>query len=133
MPALYLRAYSWMSALYLRAYSWMPALYLKAYSWVSALYLRAYFRGALLGARLRNLAGRIVRCPPEGGLRCLHGTELTSSPEKYLGACPNEGLVASTKEGLCACVEDRAFVPMWKTWLFMRRCLPRSRALIKEV
>ncbi|KAL0440009.1 UNVERIFIED_CONTAM: hypothetical protein Slati_2483900 [Sesamum latifolium] len=101
IPTLYLRAYSWglllgacslclfwMPALYLRAYSWVPALYLRAYSWLSALYLRAYLRGALLGARLRNLGRRIVRCPPEaglrylrgGGLRCLHGIELTSSP-----------------------------------------------------
>ncbi|KAL0451901.1 UNVERIFIED_CONTAM: hypothetical protein Slati_1168200 [Sesamum latifolium] len=73
------------------------------------LYLRAYLRGALLGARLRNLAGRIGMCPPKaglrclrgGGLRCLHSTELTSSPQKDLSAC--------LKEGLCACVEDRAF------------------------
>ncbi|KAL0405184.1 UNVERIFIED_CONTAM: hypothetical protein Slati_3832300 [Sesamum latifolium] len=111
----------------------MPALYLSAYSWVPTLYLRAYLRGALLGARLRNLAERIVRCPPEaglrclrgGGLRCLHGTELTSSPQKDLSSC--------LKEGLCACVEDMAYVPVWKTGLFMRWCLPRGRALIKEV
>ncbi|KAL0406009.1 UNVERIFIED_CONTAM: hypothetical protein Slati_3914800 [Sesamum latifolium] len=93
---------------------------------------RAYLRGALLGARLRNLVGRIIRCPPEagfrwlrgGGLRCLHGTELTSSPEKDLGACPNEGWVPPRR---------RVSVPVWKTGLFMRRCLPRSRTLIREI
>ncbi|KAL0379339.1 UNVERIFIED_CONTAM: hypothetical protein Sradi_3239400 [Sesamum radiatum] len=50
--------------------------------------MRAYLRGALLGARLRNLTERIVRCPPKawlrcirgGGLRCLHGIEGYKSP-----------------------------------------------------
>ncbi|KAL0455960.1 UNVERIFIED_CONTAM: hypothetical protein Slati_0935200 [Sesamum latifolium] len=64
----------------------------------------------LLGTGLRNLVEGIIRCPLEaglrclrgGGLRCLHGTELTSPLEKDLSPCP--------KEGLCACVEDRAFI-----------------------
>ncbi|KAL0415823.1 UNVERIFIED_CONTAM: hypothetical protein Slati_3414200 [Sesamum latifolium] len=114
MPALYLRAYSWVSALISGLISsqgfpgcllFISGLILGCLLFISGLYLR----GALLVARLRNLAGRIVSCPPEaglrclrgGGLRCLHGKELTSSPQKDLGAC--------LKEGLCDCVEDRAF------------------------